>query len=68
MKYFVSEIQNATATPYAYDSQAEAESKYYDILHYAAVSNVEKHGAILFDNNGNYIMGKVYDRSETAQE
>lgn len=67
MTYFVTEIQNATATTYAFDSQAEAESKYYYILSFASKSDVEKHGAILYDNNGTWVMGKVYDRTVSEQ-
>lgn len=42
---------------------AEAESKFYTILAYASVSQIEAHGAILFDDRGVYFERKVYERS-----
>ena len=65
MAYFVNEIQNNTSTTYAFDNEAQAESKYHDILHYASVSNVEKHGAILYDSNGSCTKSEVYTHEQT---
>lgn len=67
MYYFVNEIQNGTSTTYAYENRETAESKYHDILHYASVSTVEKHGAILYDNNGVLIKSEVYTHRQTEE-
>ena len=48
----------------AYETQAEAESKFHAILSAAAVSNVEIHSAVILDEygcvlgNGSYTHGK----------
>ena len=40
----------------------DAESKYYSILSYAAVSEIEAHGAVMFDDKGIHYNRKVYER------
>ena len=42
----------------------EAESEYYRILQFAAISSVYKHGAIIFNEDCMPIMYKVYDHGE----
>lgn len=37
-----------------------AESKFYNILSYASVSELDAHGAILFDDAGVYYKREVY--------
>lgn len=65
MAYIVDEIQTnngvTTIVPTAFDSEAEAESRYHDILHYAAVSTIDKHGAMYYTDDGRYIDSKCYE-------
>lgn len=67
MTYFVNEIQNNTSTTYSFETQAEAEAKYHYILSFAAVSDVEKHGAVMYDSNGFFIASRVYEHSAVAE-
>lgn len=65
MKYLVIEIQtNADGTVgnivFAYDTENEAWSKFHDILHYAAVSSLPMHAAVLIANDGNLIDQKCF--------
>lgn len=65
MVWFVVEIQSngvtgATITN-SYSTREEAESKFHLILSAAAVSSVIRHGAILFSDNMDGIMTKVYE-------
>ena len=64
--FFVVEIQKLADGSWhnittQHETQAEAESKYYTVLSYAAVSENLSHGAILFDDKGVYFMRKVYN-------
>lgn len=65
--YWVVEIQKNNGTwshlVTSHATLAEAESKFYTVLAYAAVSQIEAHGAVLFDDKGIYYERKVYDRS-----
>jgi len=67
--YIVSEIQeNAdvvsviNTTFVGDENYANAESKYFTVLSYAAVSAIEYHGATLMRQDGLVLMSKVYDR------
>lgn len=60
MTYFVTEIQNATMTVYAYDDFADAQSKYHTILSYAAKSDVEKHGAMIINGDAIVLEQRMY--------
>ena len=65
IKYLVVEIQtNSDGTVgnivSAYDTENEAWSKYHDILHFAAVSNLPMHAAVLISNDGNLIDQKCF--------
>lgn len=51
-----------------YTDYKEAESKYYSILSYAALSKLFLHGAYLFSEEGNMIMNKQYIYEEPAPE
>lgn len=51
-------VVGSFVTPYA--SQAEAESKYYTVLAYAALSSVYQHTAFLLTDDGYVIMSKSY--------
>lgn len=64
--YFVNEIQNNTSMTYSFATLAEAQAKYHYILSFAAVSDVERHGAIMYDSNGTYLMGQVYEHPAQA--
>lgn len=66
MTYFVNEIQNETSTTYSFNTLADAEAKYHYILSFAAVSDVRRHGAVMYDNTGSYHMSKVYEHPDTA--
>ena len=69
MTYFVNEIQNGTITGYSYNDRAAAQSKYFDILRYAALSDVAIHGAMCFDNYGNNIeQPRVFMHSATVDQ
>ncbi|MBQ1385594.1 MAG: hypothetical protein IIY75_02220 [Erysipelotrichales bacterium] len=70
--YIVVEIQKPKNGEYAsivthHSTRAEAESKYYNVLSYAAASDLDVHGAYLFDIY-NLIDHKVYDRQQYAGE
>lgn len=70
--YIVVEIQKPKNGEYAsivthHATLAEAESKYYTVLSYAAASDLEVHGAYLLDIY-NLIDHKVYDRQQYAVE
>lgn len=58
--YYILEIQEqndgtAGTLIYKENTRNEALSKYYDILHYAAISSVPVHTAVLIENDGRYI-------------
>lgn len=56
MKYIVIELQtngdNVSTLTTQYDSLPQAESAYHQILVYAAISQVEWHGALLMNSQG----------------
>ena len=57
---------------YAYDEDPDlalrkAESKYYDVLSAAAVSNTKMHSAILFSTEGHPLMDKFYKHNVTVE-
>ena len=63
--YIVTEIQtNADGSVGVLNTQhntrAEAESKYYNVLSYAAVSSVRVHAAALMTNEGFPLMNQSY--------
>lgn len=66
--FFVVEIQNNNGKwsqiITQHPTQAEAESKFYNVLSYAAVSDLTAHGAVMFDDKCVY-NHKVYDRSDS---
>lgn len=70
MKYIVIEIQktaeNAAGTIVTtFDSMREAESKYHEILMYAAKSTLPMHAASLMLEDGTSIMHKAYYLGQT---
>lgn len=68
--FYVIEIQTQTGTgaitPFAFANREEAESKYHTLLAVAAMSQVPKHGAMLFNDDGFVIKSEVYNH-ETAE-
>ena len=62
--YIVMEIQksNTVATIVStYETRNEAENKYHTILAYAAISNIPKHSAVLFTEEGDYIKHECFE-------
>lgn len=69
MKYIVIEIQKTnggaiSTLVYSFDIARDAESKYHEILMYAAKSTLPMHGASLLLEDGRSIMHKAYYLSE----
>lgn len=65
--YIVIEIQtteNVTTIVTTFSSLNEAYSKYYDILKYASISEIKKHGAVILDDAGKMIDCKCFDKTE----
>lgn len=65
MKYFIVEIQKLGENQYAHivheaSTRNEAESKYHQVLAAAAISNIPKHGAIMFTDEGYPLMHQNY--------
>lgn len=68
MKYFIVEIQKLGDNNYANlvheaASRNEAESKYYQVLASAAISNIPQHSAILFTAEGFPLMNQSYEHA-----
>ena len=67
MSYFVIETQangdSGSAIVNNYTSENVAEQKYHQILSAAAVSNIEKHGAILISDDLRIFKREIYDRT-----
>lgn len=51
-----------------YKAQCKGESKYYEVLSAAAVSELPSHAAILFDSEGVPLMHKCYKHSSQQEE
>ena len=64
MKYIVLELQtsgdNVSTIINQYDTLHQAESAYHQILTYAAISEVEYHGAILMNSQGSVYKNECY--------
>jgi len=72
MKYIVVELQKdedgaVASLITAHDSLSEAESKYFSVLSFAAVSSIPKHSAALLDEDGYLHMSKSYDHTISTQ-
>ena len=80
-QYYVVEIQQykdgtyGHIVHYAYDEDAEkarqkGDAKFYEVLAAAAVSELPKHSAILFDTSGKHLMNKSYTHevSEVSED
>ena len=72
MGFFVIECQTngdtASTIPVWYADKAQAESKYHQILSAAATSSVEKHGAILLNDDFRTFKRELYDRTNPEEE
>ena len=65
-KYVVQEMQYdgtnmAMLPPVLKDTRNEADSAFYSILSFAAVSDVKRHTVIMYTDQGFLIMAKSYD-------
>lgn len=65
MNYIVIEIQknsegvvSTIVTTFA--DRRQAESKYYEILKFAALSDIPTHGAVIIGEDGNLVRQQVY--------
>lgn len=62
--YYVIEIQTnpnqGSIIPFSYTDRNAAEAKYHELLMYAAGSQVPKHGAMLFNDDGFILKSEVY--------
>lgn len=78
-QYYVVEVQKYSdgtyghLVHYAGDEDADkarlkAESKYYEIISAAAISNLPEHSAILFSSESYPIMNKCYKHSVESEE
>lgn len=65
--FYVIEIQTGTETgailPFTFTDRSQAEAKYHALLAVAAVSEVAKHGAMLFTDDGFVLKSEVYDHT-----
>lgn len=65
--FYVIEIQTGTETgailPFTFADRSQAEAKYHALLAVAAVSEVAKHGAMLFTDDGFVLKSEVYDHT-----
>ena len=73
--YIVIELQKASKTDAGassivntYEDYNEAESRYYSILSYAALSQIFLHGAYLFSEDGHMLMNRQYIYEPPAPE
>lgn len=72
MIYYVIEIQTQTESgaviPFTFVDRNQAEAKYHSLLAICATSNVPKHGAMLFNDDGFIIKSEVYNHVQPDQE
>ena len=52
---------------YTAETQREAESIYYDKLHFAAVSELPLHSVVLITEDGDHHMSKSYRNGEASE-
>ena len=65
MGYYVMELQTGdtgACIPQWYPERPQAEQKYHMVLSAAAVSPIERHGAILCSDDLRYVKREIYDR------
>lgn len=72
MKYFILEIQKQTEDQYATlpvqmaDTKEQAESIFYGILQYAAISTIPVHSVVILDESGFPIRHESYRHEQTS--
>lgn len=69
--FYVLEFQtgaNGAVIPVAYADRNEAESKYHEILMYAAKSNIPKHGAMIVTEDLFVIKSEIYNHEVVPNE
>lgn len=71
--YIVIEFQtdasgNVSTLVTQHSTRAEAESKYYTVLAYAAISSVPLHAAMLCFANGKHLMSQAYEHPVVVEE
>ena len=71
MVFYVIEIQTQAETgaviPFTFTNRNEAEAKYHSLLAVCATSNVPKHGAMLFNDDGFILKSEVYNHIVEAE-
>lgn len=71
MVFYVIEIQTQAETgaviPFTFTNRNEAEAKYHSLLAVCATSNVPKHGAMLFNDDGFILKTEVYNHVVEAE-
>jgi hypothetical protein len=68
MNWFVFELQGSAALVSNYSNKADAWSKYYEILMYAAKSSVPLHGAMLVSADLSEIVYQMAERPAEEEE
>lgn len=72
MIYYVIEIQtlnnSGAVIPFSFADRNQAEAKYHSLLAVCATSDVPKHGAMLFNDDGFIIKSEVYNHVESVPE
>ena len=72
MVFYVIEIQTGVESgaviPFTFTDRSQAESKYHSLLAVCATSNVKKHGAMLFNEDGFILKSEVYNHEEPEPE
>ena len=67
MKYIVLEIQKTgdvvTTISTVYDDRPHADASFYTILSVCALSTLDKHGAMIINENGAVVKSEVYERT-----
>ena len=66
MIFYVLELQTTVGAsgaviPFTFSTRDEAEAKYHSLLAVAATSQVDKHGAMLFNEDGFVLKSEVYN-------
>lgn len=71
MVFYVIEIQTnaevGSVIPFTFTNRNEAEAKYHSLLAVAAVSEVPKHGAMLFTDDCFILKSEVYNHAEVTE-
>lgn len=71
MIFYVIEIQTQAGAgaviPFTFTDRDQAEAKYHSLLAVCATSSVDKHGAMLFNEDGFIIKSEVYNHGVEAE-